>query len=85
MSALSPIEQSCRKCGYGRRVDGTIVEALPGIVCPGHDFQTHQTSMKTYLSIVYCIIPFYYFISCTEFSFSLFSAAQVQPAAATGE
>jgi hypothetical protein len=49
MSAPSPIEQSCRYCGYGRRVDGTLVEALPGIVCPGHDLQTHQLqpSMKT--------------------------------------
>eukprot|EP01031_Cornospumella_fuschlensis_P025186 gene25186-30419_t len=38
----SPIEQSCRHCGLGRRVDGSAVAAIPGVVYPGHDFQIHE-------------------------------------------
>jgi hypothetical protein len=38
----SLIEQSCKRCGLGRRADGTPVPAIPGVICAGHEFQIHQ-------------------------------------------
>src|ERR1700757_537266 len=39
---VSPIEQACKHCGLGRRVDGTVIPAFPGTGCPVHDFQVCQ-------------------------------------------
>jgi hypothetical protein len=38
----SLIEQSCKRCGLGRRADGTPVPAIPGVACAEHEFQIHQ-------------------------------------------
>ena len=43
----SPIEQSCKNCGLGRRVDGTIVPPIL-VPCPGHDFQIQPQQAGNY-------------------------------------
>ncbi len=38
-------------------VDGTVVPAFPGVVCPGHDFQIHSQGKIPSTAFHQCFLP----------------------------